>query len=430
MAHNLDLNAFQLTITEVIQELESKNQAVEDRCRLLESQTEELRRENLDFKTSSQQQMLCIGELSNQIVMANSKIESIIDAVLLFCTDECEEFNANSSNDLEHIVLDDENHTPQEQQDNDKDEVVEIAVKDLVGTNDIAEQKTHEEVLLQNEDELDDIQANHQEDADLKAEIQVLLIENEEVKAAEKRNQEELERQRKLDEEQAKAEEETRKQRILEEKEKARRQKEEEMERQRQQLEAEKAEKERKRVELEARLAEERERLAEESRRRRIAEENERKSKREAAIQKKGLIRAFCRVRPPLVKQSTNNLNSRDLVAEVHEEVSDSLALIDLKGDDRRTKEYFMDHVFSPSSSQEQVFCEVQDLIESAMDGNQVCIMAYGQTGSGKTFTMEGTDTNPGLIPRAAKHISSSRAQDGWAFRVKVSATEIYNNKI
>jgi kinesin family protein C1 len=93
-----------------------------------------------------------------------------------------------------------------------------------------------------------------------------------------------------------------------------------------------------------------------------------------------------------------------------------------------------MDHVFPPSSTQEQVFSEVQDLVESALDGNQVCIMAYGQTGSGKTFTMEGTEEHPGLIPRAAKQIfdeiSSSRAEDGWTFRVKVSAIEIYNNKI
>jgi hypothetical protein len=58
-------------------------------------------------------------------------------------------------------------------------------------------------------------------------------------------------------------------------------------------------------------------------------------------------------------------------VVEVHEEVSDSLSLIDLKGDDRRAKEYFMDHVFPPSSSQEQVFCEVQDLVESTLDGKQ-----------------------------------------------------------
>jgi kinesin family protein C1 len=184
-------------------------------------------------------------------------------------------------------------------------------------------------------------------------------------------------------------------------------------------------------VEYETRLAEEKKRLAEESRLRRIEEENERKMIREAAIQKKGLIRAFVRVRPP---RKQKNSKDDDLVVEVHEEVSDSLALIDVKGQDRRTKEYYLDHVFPPSSSQEQVFCEVQDLVESAMDGNQVCIMAYGQTGSGKTFTMEGTDENPGLIPRAAKHIfdelSSSRAQDGWAFRVKVSATEIYNNKI
>jgi chromosomal replication initiation ATPase DnaA len=44
-------------------------------------------------------------------------------------------------------------------------------------------------------------------------------------------------------------------------------------------------------------------------------------------------------------------------------------------------------------------------LIQSAMDGFNVCIFAYGQTGSGKTYTMQGTDTEPGIVPRALEEI-------------------------
>lgn len=60
-------------------------------------------------------------------------------------------------------------------------------------------------------------------------------------------------------------------------------------------------------------------------------------------------------------------------------------------------KNYHFDRIFDGSSSQDQVFDELQCLVQSAMNGSNVCIMSYGQTGSGKTYTMVGDDRNPGL---------------------------------
>ena len=44
-------------------------------------------------------------------------------------------------------------------------------------------------------------------------------------------------------------------------------------------------------------------------------------------------------------------------------------------------------------------------LIQSALDGYNVCIFAYGQTGSGKTYTMQGTADQPGIVPRAIEEL-------------------------
>ena len=58
-----------------------------------------------------------------------------------------------------------------------------------------------------------------------------------------------------------------------------------------------------------------------------------------------------------------------------------------------------------PGTTQEQVFAQVEPLIESVLDGYNVCIFAYGQTGSGKTWTMEGIPEQPGISLRAVQAV-------------------------
>ena len=60
----------------------------------------------------------------------------------------------------------------------------------------------------------------------------------------------------------------------------------------------------------------------------------------------------------------------------------------------------FQDHFTHPHSYS-------QMLIQSAVDGYNVCIFAYGQTGSGKTFTVIGDKEQkfPGIAPRAFKNL-------------------------
>lgn len=64
-------------------------------------------------------------------------------------------------------------------------------------------------------------------------------------------------------------------------------------------------------------------------------------------------------------------------------------------------KSFNFDTCFGPTSTQEEIFEDTKRLVQSAIDGFNVCVFAYGQTGSGKTFTMQGPPGLPGVAPRA-----------------------------
>ncbi|RWR97275.1 hypothetical protein CKAN_02669800 [Cinnamomum micranthum f. kanehirae] len=75
----------------------------------------------------------------------------------------------------------------------------------------------------------------------------------------------------------------------------------------------------------------------------------------------------------------------------------------------------------------EEVFEEVVPILRSALDGHNVCIFAYGQTGTGKTFTMEGTNDQPGIVPRAIQELFRQASQDTSAsFTFSMSMLEVY----
>eukprot|EP00946_MAST-07B_sp_MAST-7B-sp1_P000945 g945.t1 len=121
----------------------------------------------------------------------------------------------------------------------------------------------------------------------------------------------------------------------------------------------------------------------------------------------KGAIRVFCRIRPLSGSElARGNIDITEYMTdrcsiELFPPVDDpSNPGQKKKGPHDRAKKYTFDAVFSPVDGQEAVFEDVSHVVQSAVDGYNVCIFAYGQTGSGKTWTMSGNGANPGVQPR------------------------------
>ena len=96
--------------------------------------------------------------------------------------------------------------------------------------------------------------------------------------------------------------------------------------------------------------------------------------------------------------------------------------------------EFTFDEIFRMDSSQQQIFDGVSHLVQSAVDGYNVCIFAYGQTGSGKTFTMYGKRDDPdlqGIAPRAMRELFDIIAQEKDAdISVSCYMLELYNDQL
>ncbi|XP_047059388.1 kinesin-like protein KIN-14B [Lolium rigidum] len=130
----------------------------------------------------------------------------------------------------------------------------------------------------------------------------------------------------------------------------------------------------------------------------------------------KGSIRVFCRIRPFNHEQSYSSRTMFTL----------DESNIFLRVSETKRKQYKFDKVFDPSSTQGDVFSEVEPLIKSAIDGYNVCIFAYGQTGSGKTYTMEGKPTDLGVIPRGIQVLLDRASESNNRFLFTFSMLEIY----
>ncbi|KAK0174741.1 hypothetical protein PV327_010476 [Microctonus hyperodae] len=153
----------------------------------------------------------------------------------------------------------------------------------------------------------------------------------------------------------------------------------------------------------------------------------------------KGNIRVFCRVRPKIQKEIDKPMCTINYIDECTLEIarsdnSDSSSSCGGKARGTR-QEFSFDKVFPPTATQSDIFEELSMLVQSALEGYNVCVFAYGQTGSGKTYTMEGSNDPEyeGMIPRTVRHIFKEMKEFqllGWEYKIEASFLEIYNEHI
>lgn len=91
-----------------------------------------------------------------------------------------------------------------------------------------------------------------------------------------------------------------------------------------------------------------------------------------------------------------------------------------------------VDNVFDTQDNNARVYdAAAKRLVRRVMEGYHGTVFAYGMTGTGKTFSMQGTATNPGVIPLAITDIFSYiRETPHREFLLRVSYLEIYNERI
>ncbi|RAQ99945.1 carboxy-terminal kinesin 2 [Stemphylium lycopersici] len=143
----------------------------------------------------------------------------------------------------------------------------------------------------------------------------------------------------------------------------------------------------------------------------------------------KGNIRVMCRVRPThSTERDPAQISFPDTDTDSKEVAIQGPSKISATGKDiTAAYSYSFDRVFGPVSQNGEVFEEISQLVQSALDGYNVCIFCYGQTGAGKTHTMSSSD---GMIPRATAQIwdEAQRLQEkGWRYTMEGSFIEVYN---
>lgn len=183
-----------------------------------------------------------------------------------------------------------------------------------------------------------------------------------------------------------------------------------------------------------------------------MKEESLRRSLHNELQELRGNIRVFCRIRPPLPK--IEDPNTHHVKVKPFDDINGVQVMEIIKPNNENNnsnsnsnsnnnnnsagsnsnnipQQFKFDRIFDIGEDNSEVFKEVGQLVQSSLDGYNVCIFAYGQTGSGKTFTM--LNPGDGIIPSTISHIFNwieNLKEHGWKYKIECQFVEIYNENI
>ncbi|KAL7574866.1 hypothetical protein ACA910_010700 [Epithemia clementina (nom. ined.)] len=98
----------------------------------------------------------------------------------------------------------------------------------------------------------------------------------------------------------------------------------------------------------------------------------------------RGIVRVYCRPRPPSTEDSIFNIPSQETIV-LRRDTNDKRK--------RQPMSFEFDRIFEPSLPQQDVYGEVQEVCLGVLDGFNITVMAFGPKGCGKTRTILGEIT-------------------------------------
>ena len=143
----------------------------------------------------------------------------------------------------------------------------------------------------------------------------------------------------------------------------------------------------------------------------------------------RGNLRIMCRIRPFLPTEKVNKKSQMETFTINNDSIS-------IYQENKNIKNFEYDYIFDTKSTQKDVYEEVTLLIQSMVQGNNICIIAYGQTCTGKTYTIQGPDSrNPGVAPLAARELfvilnNFNKSNLFQSIKLTMTIIEIYNEQI
>jgi len=152
----------------------------------------------------------------------------------------------------------------------------------------------------------------------------------------------------------------------------------------------------------------------------------------------KGNVRVILRMRPLLDFERKPTEQHKHLIPVYQEEgqidIMDSHT-VRVTTPTMGGKNFDYYRVLGETTTQEDMYVEVAPLVQSALDGYNVCILAYGQTGSGKTYTIMGdgrTSRGRGVVQRSIDDVFGRLKALDPELRWNVSCTmcELYLDDI